>query len=225
MQIQLRIEGIAMRRLIFVCCALLALAGCQSAYYSAMEKAGIHKRDILVDRVEDARDSQQAAKEQFKDALERYRSVVEVKGGDLEKRYDALNRQYEASVASAQDVRARIDAVEDVANALFKEWESELKQYSNASLKAASAKELSRTRAEYRTLLQRMKAAEQRIEPVLSVLRDQVLFLKHNLNARAISALHGEYRTLQGNVDQLMADMQRAIDEADTFIRRLQADS
>ena len=91
-----------MRRLIFVCCALLALAGCQSAYYSAMEKAGIHKRDILVDRVEDARDSQQAAKEQFKDALERYRSVVEVKGGDLEKRYDALNRQYEASVASAR---------------------------------------------------------------------------------------------------------------------------
>ncbi len=213
-----------MRRLILVCCALLTLVGCQSAYYSAMEKVGIHKRDILVDRVEDARDSQQHAKEQFKDALERYRSVVEVKGGDLQKRYDALNSEYEASVASARDVRSRIEAVEDVANALFKEWEGELKQYSNASLKSASAKELSRTRTEYRTLIQRMKAAEQRIEPVLSVLRDQVLFLKHNLNARAISALHGEYRSLQGNVDQLLADMQRAIDEADTFIRRLQTE-
>lgn len=213
-----------MRRLILVCCALLTLVACQSAYYSAMEKVGIHKRDILVDRVEDARDSQQHAKEQFKDALERYRSVVEVKGGDLQKRYDALNSEYEASVVSARDVRSRIEAVEDVADALFKEWEGELKQYSNASLKSASAKELSRTRAEYRTLIQRMKAAEQRIEPVLSVLRDQVLFLKHNLNARAISALHGEYRSLQGNVDQLLADMQRAIDEADTFIRRLQTE-
>lgn len=213
-----------MRRLILVCCALLTLIGCQSAYYSAMEKAGIHKRDILVDRVEDARDSQQHAKEQFKDALERYRSVVEVKGGDLQKRYDALNNEYEASVVSARDVRSRIEAVEDVADALFKEWEGELKQYSNASLKSASAKELSRTRAEYRTLIQRMKAAEQRIEPVLSVLRDQVLFLKHNLNAHAISALHGGYRSLQGNVDQLLADMQRAIDEADTFIRRLQTE-
>lgn len=213
-----------MRRLILVCCALLTLVGCQSAYYSAMEKVGIHKRDILVDRVEDARDSQQHAKEQFKDALERYRSVVEVKGGDLQKRYDALNSEYEASVASARDVRSRIEAVEDVADALFKEWEGELKQYSNASLKSVSAKELSRTRAEYHTLVQRMKAAEQRIEPVLSVLRDQVLFLKHNLNARAISALHGEYRSLQGNVDQLLADMQRAIDEADTFIRRLQTE-
>ena len=213
-----------MRRLILVCCALLTLVGCQSAYYSAMEKAGIHKRDILVDRVEDARDSQQHAKEQFKDALERYRSGAEVKGGDLQKRYDAPNSEYEASVVSARNVRSRIEAVEDVADALFKEWEGELKQYSNASLKSASAKELSRTRAEYRTLIQRMKAAEQRIEPVLSVLRDQVLFLKHNLNARAISALHGEYRSLQGNVDQLLADMQRAIDEADTFIRRLQTE-
>ncbi|MCW3150349.1 DUF2959 domain-containing protein [Stutzerimonas stutzeri] len=213
-----------MRRLILACCVMLSISGCQSAYYSAMEKAGIHKRDILVDRVEDARDSQQDAKQQFKDALERYRSVVQVKGGDLEKRYEALSDEYEASVAAANDVRARIDAVEDVAEALFDEWEDELQQYSNASLKRASASELSRTRSEYRTLLRRMKAAEQRIAPVLSVLHDQVLFLKHNLNARAISALHGEYRTLQGNVDQLVAEMQRAIDEADSFIRRLHAE-
>ncbi|EKM94068.1 DUF2959 domain-containing protein [Stutzerimonas degradans] len=214
-----------MRRLLLTCCVMLTLSGCQSAYYSAMEKAGIHKRDILVDRVEDARDSQQDAKQQFKDALERYRSVVKVNGGDLEQRYEALNREYEASVAAANDVRARIEAVEDVAEALFDEWEDELQQYSNASLKSASARELSRTRSEYRTLLQRMKAAEKRIAPVLAVLRDQVLFLKHNLNARAIGALQGEYRTLQSNVDQLMADMQRAIDEADSFIRRLQAGS
>lgn len=214
-----------MRRLLLTCCVMLTLSGCQSAYYSAMEKAGVHKRDILVDRVEDARDSQQDAKQQFKDALERYRSVVKVNGGDLEQRYEALNREYEASVAAANDVRARIEAVEDVAEALFDEWEDELQQYSNASLKNASARELSRTRSEYRTLLQRMKAAEKRIAPVLAVLHDQVLFLKHNLNARAIGALQGEYRTLQSNVDQLMADMQRAINEADSFIRRLQAAS
>ncbi|MBD7978779.1 MULTISPECIES: DUF2959 domain-containing protein [Pseudomonas] len=203
--------------------ALLALAGCQSAYYAAMEKAGVHKRDILVDRVEAARDSQQEAKEQFKDALERYRSVVQVQGGELEERYQALNKEYLASEASAKEVRARIEAIEDVAEALFAEWESELKLYSNASLRASSAAELKRTRAEYRVLLQHMQSAERRIEPVLSVLRDQVLFLKHNLNARAINALKGEYQSLQGNVDQLLRDMQRAIDEADNFVRRLQS--
>lgn len=211
-----------MRRFFLLAIALLTLAGCQSAYYSAMEKAGLHKRDILVDRVEDARDSQQEAKEQFKDALERYRSVVQVKGGELEKRYEALNSEFEASENSAREVRERIEAVEDVAEALFEEWKQELGEYSNASLKAASQRNLERTQKDYRVLLQRMKAAEKRIDPVLDVLRDQVLFLKHNLNARAIGALQGEYRTLEGNVDQLLAEMQRAIDEADVFIRQLQ---
>lgn len=214
-----------MRKIFLLAFALVALAGCQSAYYSALEKVGLHKRDILIDRVEDARDSQQEAKEQFKDALEHYRSVVQVKGGKLEERYDSLNREYEASEASAREVRERIAAVEDVAEALFREWQKELDDYTNASLKAASAKDLKRTRGEYQALLQRMRAAEKRIDPVLNVLRDQVLFLKHNLNARAIGALQGEYRTLQGNVDQLVAEMQRAIDEADLFIRQLQRDN
>jgi ElaB/YqjD/DUF883 family membrane-anchored ribosome-binding protein len=212
-----------MHRVLLLGFALLALAGCQSAYFSAMEKVGLHKRDILVDRVEDARDSQQQAKEQFKDALERYRSVVQVQGGKLEERYEALNSEFEASENSARDVRNRIKAVEDVADALFKEWKQELGEYSNSNLRAASARDLERTQKDYRVLLQRMKAAEKRIDPVLDVLRDQVLFLKHNLNARAIGALQGEYRTLEGNVDQLLADMQRAIDEADVFIRQLQS--
>src|SRR3546814_17111083 len=121
-----------MRRFIFVCFALLVLGGCQSAYYSAMEKAGIHKRDTLLDRVEESRDAQQQAKQQFKDALERYRSVVEVKGGDLEKRYAALNEEYEDSVASARAVRARIEAVEDVADAASMSWKSHLQQSRNA---------------------------------------------------------------------------------------------
>lgn len=212
-----------MRRLILACCTLLSLGGCQGAYYSMMEKAGVHKRDILAERVGAARDSQLEAKEQFKDALERYRSVVQVQDGDLEERYTALDREYRASEASAKAVRQRITAVEDVAEALFEEWEGELDQYSNPTLRRASAKELERTRKQYTTLLARMQAAEKRIEPVLGVLRDQVLFLKHNLNARAIGALQGEYRSLQGNVDQLLRDMQRSIDEADSFVRRLQA--
>ena len=41
------------------------LSSCASIYYSTMETFGVEKRDILVDRVEDARDGQEDAKEQF----------------------------------------------------------------------------------------------------------------------------------------------------------------
>ncbi len=67
------------------------LAGCQTAYYKTMEKIGVHKRDIMVDRVEKARDSQEEAKEQFKSALEEFSSVLNFKGGDLEEKYNTLN--------------------------------------------------------------------------------------------------------------------------------------
>ncbi len=46
------------------------LAGCQPAYYAAAEKVGFAKRDILVSRVESARDSQVEAKEEIADALD-----------------------------------------------------------------------------------------------------------------------------------------------------------
>ena len=211
-----------MRSLALACIALFALSGCQSAYFAAMEKAGIPKRQMLVSRVNDARDAQQDAKQHFSNALQNYRSVVQFTGGDLEKRYNALNDDYQASEKSAAAVHHRIGAIENVADALFDEWNDELDQYSNKDLRAASAKELARTQTEYRELLQKMKTAESRIEPVLSVLRDHVLFLKHNLNAQAIGALKGENSNLQSNVDQLLKDMQRSIDDSNAFVRHLQ---
>ena len=110
-------------------------AGCSKAYYGAMEKVGIHKRDILVDRVEDARDAQSDAQVQFKSALEQFAAVVRIENSDLKNAYDQLNAEYEESEAAAKRVSDRIDKVEDVAEALFNEWQNELDLYKSAELR------------------------------------------------------------------------------------------
>ncbi|MAT51258.1 MAG: DNA repair protein [Porticoccaceae bacterium] len=199
----------------------LVLAACQSAYYGAWEKVGVHKRDILVDRVEDAREAQEDGQKQFKSALAEFKSVTAFDGGDLEKRYEALESEYEASERAATEIRDRIDAVDNVAKALFKEWRAELKEYTNPRLKADSERQLKATESRYRELLAAMKNAERSIDPVLGALKDHVLYLKHNLNARAIASLQGEVRTIDRDVDKLIADMQRAIQEADRFLAQL----
>ncbi|MEH6577980.1 MAG: DUF2959 family protein [Amphritea sp.] len=76
------------------------LSGCQSAYCSAMEQVGVHKRDILVDRLEDTRDSQDEAQQQFLSALEQFRTVVNFDGGELEKAYNSLQAEYDSSAAA-----------------------------------------------------------------------------------------------------------------------------
>ncbi len=211
-----------MRALLLTLALALPLAGCQSAYYATMEKAGIHKRDILADRVESASESQQEAQEQFKSALEHFRAVVKVDGGELEARYDDLSTEFERSEAAAQDVRNRIDAVEDVAEALFEEWQGELNQYSSPSLKAASARSLRDTQSRYQRLIRAMRRAEIKMDPVLDKFRDQVLYLKHNLNARAIGALKGELSGIELQVNRLIGEMNASIAESEQFVASLE---
>lgn len=197
---------------------MAALAACSSVYYSTLETFGIEKRDILVDRIEDARDAQTDAKEQFASALEQYRSVVTVDGGDLEQMYDRMNAEFERSEARAQAVSERIDSVESVADDLFAEWADELDQYSDPALRRESEGLLRDTRQQYQQVLAAMHRAEDAMDPVLALFRDQVLVLRHNLNARAIGALENELDDIERATAALIAEMQRAIDEASAFI-------
>ena len=197
---------------------LFALTGCSTTYYSAMEKIGIHKRDILVDRVEDARDAQHDAKEEFSSALERFGSVVAYDGGELQKRYEELDDVFEDCKARASAVTKRIDSVQDVAEALFAEWEEENTQYTSQKLRAHSEKQLRTTRARYKKLLRSMRKAEATMQPVLNTMHDQVLFLKHNLNAQAIAAIKNELTSVRRDVTALVTEMQHSINESNAFI-------
>lgn len=201
--------------------ACVALSGCQSAYYGAWEKLGVEKRDILVDRVENAKESQEEAQEQFADALEEFSALINFNGGELEDVYDELNGEFQDSQAAAADVTARIDKVESVAEALFSEWEDELEKYDSDKLRRSSAEKLRATRRQYETMIKAMRKAESRMEPVLTALQDNVLYLKHNLNASAVGALEGELKTIQQDVSRLINEMKASVAESDAFIRTM----
>jgi hypothetical protein len=196
----------------------LTSSGCQTAYYETMEKLGYHKRDLMVSDVKKARDAQEEAKDQFKSALDRFTKTLNVQGGELQEKYETLNSEHERSEAKAQSVRDRIESVEDVSEALFKEWEGELKEYSSASLRKNSQKQLTQTRSHYAQLIKAMKRAESKMDPVLAKFKDQVLFLKHNLNAQAIASLKNELVSVEGNIESLIKELNASIKEADSFI-------
>ena len=207
------------RLVVALCLCAIAFGGCDSLYYKTMKKFGLEKRDILVKRVREARESQEEAKEDFRTALEKFRDVVEVDGGSLEKKYETLNKELERSEDKARQVHDRIGKVREVSNDLFKEWQKEIGQYSDRTMKSESERELRDTKKRADSLIAAMEKAEARITPVLQPLRDRVLFLKHNLNARAIGALKGELVAVRGNVDSLIAELDQSIKEADSFIK------
>lgn len=198
--------------------ATLLLSGCSTAYYAAMEKVGVHKRDILIDRVEEARDAQAVSQQEFKDALDQLSQLINFHGGNVQDKYEALQAQYEDSKKAADEVTARINKVELVAFDLFDEWEAELSQYQNKKLKTDSKKKLLDTKRQFDALVKVMRRAESKMPPVLRVLNDNVLYLKHNLNAKAVGAIQGEFGVLQQDVNNLLAEMNRAIADSNQFI-------
>lgn len=207
--------------LLVIVLSIFTLTGCQSAYYSAMEQVGYHKRDIMVDRVEDAKQSQQEAQQEFTSALEALSTLTNFNGGELESAYNQINDKYQDSEKAAQDVSDRIAAIEDVSDALFDEWQNELELYTSSKLKRASEQKLKETQRSYKTMLSAMKRAEDKMTPVLNTLRDNTLYLKHNLNANAIGSLQGEFMSLEQDIEVAITEMKAAIAESDKFLQKL----
>ena len=196
----------------------LLLGACQSPYYAMMEKVGVHKREILVDRVKEGKESQEEAKEQFQDALEQFIALTEFDGEDLQKVYDKLSKELDRCEDKADEIEDRIDSIENVSKALFREWEKELKKFTNREYQRISARKLEETRARYEAMIRTMHKARDSMEPVLVTFRDQVLFLKHNLNAQAIASLDVQVGILKSDIRILIHEMEASIDEAESFI-------
>jgi DNA repair exonuclease SbcCD ATPase subunit len=198
--------------------ALLALLGCQKTYYTMLEQVGVEKRELLTKRIGRAKESQQEAQQEFRDALEKFQALTGHGRGDLEDRYDRLRTAYERSEDQAREVSDRIDAVESVANALIEEWKDELERYQERSLRRRSEARLRETESEVDHLLRAMHRAERSLEPVLEKLEDRVLYVKHNLNAAALAGLQEDVPGIERDVDRLVREMQASIAEADRFI-------
>ena len=85
-----------------------------------------------------------------------------------------------------------------------------------------SASNLAQTKNRYGKIYQKMQESHQRVIPVLQVLQDNTLYLKHNLNARAVASLSSEVLVIEGKVKTLIAQMEASIDESKAFIDSMQ---
>jgi len=180
-------------------------------------------RDILISRVEAASDAQQETAEEFKSALEKFKEVTNFDGGDLEKKFNTLSAAYDRSEDAANNVTRRVDRVVNATNNLLDEWRDELAQYHDVSIKRRAEAQFDETRIKAQNLITAMRNAESKTKPVLGALKDQVLFVKHNLNMQAISSLKQETTIIEQDVSALIKEMEASIAEAESFIQSIRS--
>lgn len=209
---------------LFTVALVLAVPGCDKAYYGTMQKFGMEKRDILVSRVKEARTDQQEARDQFKTTLERFKELTGFDGGDLEQTYAKLKDDFDACETRANAVRGRVKSIEEVATALFSEWQDEADQIQNRTLRTESERMMRESRSNYDKLIAAMRRAESKMDPPLHAFKDQVLVLKHQLNAKMIASLQGDLRKIEDDVAAAIREMEESIAEANRFVEAMPLD-
>jgi len=202
-------------RLLPLLYAAVLLAGCDIIDLSQF---WTEPRELLIENVAAARDAQQETVEQFKTTMEEFKSVTDFDGGDLEREFNQLNAAFQKSEDAVKTIHRKINHVESAANALMKQWKEELAQYHDPSLRARSERQLEETKLKAARLIDAMRRAEAKTKPVLDVFRDQVLFLKHDLNMQAISSLDSHTVSIEADVASLIQEMEASIEEANRFI-------
>lgn len=209
--------------------SVLVLGACQSmisdakkeAKYSAYEMIGVQKRDLFKKEVKKVKDGQEDTGEAFQDALEKLQKVYAFDGGNLERQYRSLNSSYEDAQEEVKEVHERVKTLETVAEDLFTEWRKEITEITSADLRSKSSQSLNQTQNKYQEFHRALKKSEARMDPVLAKLRDQVLFLKHNLNAQAIAGLKVESGKIQKDIEALIKEMNASVGHAEDFIKTM----
>jgi len=210
------------RSLFFLSLVCGALA-CSSAYYSAWEKLGYEKRDLLRSAIAKARHDEIETVEQFKDALEALQAAYGTKPSELQTFYSRLKGEYESSEAQARTLKGRVTTLNKIASDLFREWKDEAESMSNNSLRERSLEQRERTMDRFADLKNALQKSEKQMDPVLEQMKEYVLFLKHNLNAQSIGSLREETRDIQLGMDRLTNSMSLSINEMDAFLQSFSA--
>ena len=196
--------------------------GCQSTYYAMWEKVGKEKRHLLRHQIEYSLSDQEKASVTFKDALTRLKEMYGLEGGDLENMYNRLSDDYENCQERAQTIDDRIKKIQRIARDLFAEWRQEIDEIQNPNFRSQSTRKLKSTQARFANLETALQTARKHMNPVLASLKDYVLYLKHNLNAQAIGSLKGEADSIETDVNRLIRDIQKSIQEADAFLKNFE---
>jgi hypothetical protein len=199
------------------------LGGCSTMYYAAMSQLGWERRDILVHRIEVARDSLRATGRAL-DAAWRTFHAAAAADADAAVVPAHLQTAYAHTDASARDAQQHVAAVESAGRALFEAWREDVAGTEDAALRTRDAELYERARARYDSTLAAMRQALAGIPPVLDLLRDQAAFLQRDQGPAARGALRAALAAAVADAGRLQQDIGRAIIEANASVQQLAAE-
>jgi len=187
----------------------------------AAAQAGVKQAENLVKKTEASAKAITEAREQIKTTLDGYNALIEGNVEDTKKAYGNLQKEMDRSDDRAEDVGKRIDEMNVEADKYFADWTRSLDGISSPDLRARSEERMKDARSRYDQILATTGKAGDMFASFIQNLRDQVTYLGHDLNPRALASLEGDATKLNTAAESFFGKIDSAIDEATSYAASL----
>ncbi len=178
---------------------LLAVSGVASG------QAGSKESQKFLGYSEDARATLEDTKDQLAATLDYYNSLVLGEARKPQSAYKRMAKSLDKTEKLAEKTGDRVKKMQAQAEKVFSQWQQELEGYQNDKLRELGAERLAVTKERYEQMIERMRAAGEVYNPLISSLRDQALFMGRDLSMEALSGLTEVAAELNGMADELYA--------------------
>jgi len=139
-------------------------------------------------------------------------------GGDAKQAYALILEKIDLSEGQARKLRESIEPMRTSAEAMFRQWTSDLQVFGNARMRQRSQSRLDETQNRYQAVVSSAQSALIAYDAYNADLRDYALFLGHDLNASAVAELAGDLQALGDEVRQLGVRMDTVANAARGYV-------
>ena len=187
--------------LMFVVVLLLA-AGVGSP---ASAQSANKQIDKLIDRAGDMVSAMRAARLQIGTTVDDYNTIIDGKAEENRAAYKQLQKSLKKSEKSAAAVGEQAEKMDLAASEYFASWEASLSEFTSDEMRARSEERMKETRQRYDGILQAGREAGDAFRPFVTLLKDQIVFLGHDLNPAAIEDLQDEAEKLNSQAEEVFS--------------------
>jgi hypothetical protein len=175
---------------------------------TAQGTKSVKAREAVVATGEESKAALEDSLTQWGKILDGYNSIMDGSAKNTEKTYKTLLSDLKAAEGKGANTTKSLTKMDKQAQSFFKDWEKELDQFSNESMKEKSTAMMDKDKAGYADFKDRMTQAGEVFAPVLQELNDQVLFLGRNLSPDGIEMLQDEATKMNEMVKEATAQVE-----------------
>jgi DNA repair exonuclease SbcCD ATPase subunit len=203
------------------CLVLVCASGASATSALAADDQGHERIEEFLKRVEKTTEAVAKAQESLEETLVDYTKMLSAETHNRRKLYDNAWKGIERTEERSKELGDRLREMYQESGVLFKGWKKSLQEIREEKLRARSDKRLTAASERHDKLHGRGLDARSELDSVVSVLRDHMLYLEHDLNDSSVKSLAPEAAELAGRAKKCVAGLQDYSKSAVEFAKSL----